>query len=114
MNKNPSKILAALVVAFFCLSGCQSVGINNKRVAISDTTVYLAKQIDRAERLSWIDNATEDKLMDDLIEINQFLSGQIPLLDNPVCTDFTDDDCIDEILTQIEQVLIDAEVNHER
>ena len=42
MNKNPSKILAALVVAFFCLSGCWPVKPNDHicASAVGDAKSY--------------------------------------------------------------------------
>lgn len=104
------QLIAAGLAAFLCLSGCVSQP-NNTRAAISETTVFLGKQADRAERNHWITNDEEDRIINQLIQVNQLLLGESVLFEGIDCTDKRDLDCAGLVLDLIERQLIEAEKN---
>ena len=89
------------------LAGCASVPETNQVAAVSESIDAFGQQIDRAQRVGWISNETEDKLLDQLIEANGYLRpGAIIPAD---CVSMWV--CVDNILLDIENKLIEAERN---
>jgi len=113
MIKSIAKI-STFAVLFLCLSGCIPAKPNARKVAISKSTTYLAKQLDRAERIDWISNQKENQFMDDFVKIDRFLLGQNVFFDGYDCEGKTQSECIDVVLDSIEAVLIEAEKKNGR
>jgi hypothetical protein len=86
MNKNPSKTLAALVVAFFCLSGCWPVKPNDHicASAVGDAKSYCyarttLNDLITAANLSRVDGSLSESSHDEFLfearRISQVLDG---------------------------------------
>ena len=98
-----------LLLALCVLAGCLFDKPNASRVVLSESTTALARQLDRAERLGWITNETENDLIDDLVKVDRLLLGEDVFIEGYDCSEKSRADCIGSVLDTIEAALIAAE-----
>lgn len=95
-----------ILPVFLLVLGCAGVPENNQIVAASKSIGELGRQVDRAEKAGWIDNATEDYLINRLREANSYLGAASDVSQCPIPDDRWS--CVDAILLEVEKRLMEA------
>ena len=101
----------SIICLAFLLAACQTTVTPNQTAAVtSDALLAMSKQVDLAEKRGWIDNETEDAL------INQLIQGQLLLQDVYTtgqvlgCSaEMDEQECLNSVLLSIEKILLEAE-----
>lgn len=86
--------------------GCAGMSVNKTTEVSIDTILALSSQVDDAEKRGWIDNETEDKLQNNLIDALKLLKNTYQVADVSACQEAEQkNQCIDDILEYVEITL---------
>jgi len=91
------------------LAGCETLSPNKASQITVDTFLALSSEVDLAEKRDWIDNDTEDRLQNRLIDGLKLLKSTYTLNSEVGCPDeVTKNDCLQLILLEVEARLREA------
>ena len=101
--------LLTALCAVWLLTACVPMSLNKSADVTIQSVLLLSSEIDMAEQRGWIDNATEDELQNDLIQVLNIIQSGYTAVDVQGCGGFTDQECMQRLLLKVEMRLREAE-----
>lgn len=95
-----------ILLLFVFLAGCGTVSQHQATAVTSDAILAMAVEVDRAHTRGWIDNNTEDRLINRLIQVQELLIAVYDVTDILGCTEtMTKNECAEQVLAEVEKEL---------